>query len=371
MSATVVIAPDKFKGTLTAPEAAAAIAKGWRAARPADTLIELPMSDGGDGFGTLTARLANGVEQKVKTVDSAHRPCKASWWWIPATKTAIIETAQVNGLAKLPPGKYHPFELDTYGLGEVFRAAAKKGAKHCVVGIGGSSTNDGGFGLARSLGWQFLDRAGTPIEKWTGLEGLARVIAPKKRKLFPKISVAVDVQNMLLGAKGASRIYGPQKGLKKEDFPLAEACLRKLAAEVKQFSKRDVAKEPGTGAAGGLGFGLVAFLGGKLTPGFALFAAEAKLAQRLRGADLVITGEGAIDKSTLMGKGVGELARYCRKQKLPCLGLAGVLGEIAFVKKHFTEVRALTPDIAPADEAKTRSAFWLAKLAEDAARNWK
>src|SRR3954463_2679591 len=157
MSLNVLIIPDKFKGTLSAQAAAEAIARGWKQIRPDDDLELLPMSDGGDGFGLLLSHLLNAQKERIKTVDAAHRPCEAKWWWHAPTRTAIIESALVVGLAQLPPGKYHPFELDTRGLGEVLLAANAKGAKRCVVGIGGSATNDGGFGMAAALGWQFFD----------------------------------------------------------------------------------------------------------------------------------------------------------------------------------------------------------------------
>ena len=159
----ILIIPDKFKGTLTAEAAAEAIARGWRKARPQDALDLLPMSDGGDGFGEVISRLLAAKVQTIKTVDAAHRPCLAKWWWEPKTKTAIVESATVIGLAMLPSKQFHPFDLDTFGMAAVLRAAAAKGARRCLIGIGGSATNDAGFGLARGLGWEFLDPDGLHI----------------------------------------------------------------------------------------------------------------------------------------------------------------------------------------------------------------
>lgn len=184
MSLTILIAPDKFKGTLTAHQAAEAIHSGWREVRPEDSFHLLPMSDGGDGFGQVLSVLLDGKAQTVKTVDAAHRPIVGQWWWEPTTRTAIVESAAIIGLAKLPAGRFHPFELDTLGLATVLQAAAEQGARRCVVGIGGSATNDGGFGLARGLGWRFLDRAGQEIEGWTGLAELDCIQAPRTRRLF-------------------------------------------------------------------------------------------------------------------------------------------------------------------------------------------
>lgn len=365
----VLIAPDKFKGTLTAREAAEAIAKGWRKARPTDELTLLPISDGGDGFGAVMSEQLNAKAQRTKTVDAAHRPCKATWWWDARTKAALIESARVVGLAMLPPGKFHPFQLDTFGLGAVLRAAERKGARQIIVGIGGSATNDGGFGLARALCWRFLDAQGAEIESWTGLHALAAIRPPKQRQL-PEIIVAVDVQNKLLGLRGATRIYGPQKGIRPEDFAPAEACLRQLALAVKRWAGRDLSRVEGTGAAGGLGFGLKAFADARLAPGFDLFARRAGIFQRVRKADLVITGEGAIDDSTVMGKGVGELARACRKLKIPCVGLAGRATRTRDVRKFFQVVEGLT-DFLPASVAMRQPEKNLARLAERVAAKWR
>src|SRR5436190_11747180 len=148
MGLRVLVVPDKFKGTLTAQEAARAMARGWRGARRDDSLELLPMSDGGDGFGVVLSDLLGAETRATKTVDAAHRAMTVEWWWEPQTATAVIEAARVNGLAQLPPGKYHPFELDTFGIGEVLKGAARAGAKRCVMGLGGSATNDGGLGVA-------------------------------------------------------------------------------------------------------------------------------------------------------------------------------------------------------------------------------
>jgi glycerate kinase len=234
------------------------------------------------------------------------------------------------------------------------------------MGIGGSATNDGGFGLARSLGWEFFDREGEAIEQWTGLGQLARIRAPKRRRWFDGCVVATDVRNRLLGRRGASRVYGPQKGLRPRDFAVAEPCLGRLARVVKEQFGRDFAREPGAGAAGGLGFGLLAFLGAELQPGFDLFAGQAALERRLRAADLVVTGEGAIDCSTLMGKGVGQIAQRCRQLNIPCIGLAGMVSANLEGGALFTQAYGLT-ELTTVTQAKVRPAYWLERLARMAA----
>jgi len=363
MPLNVLILPDKFKGTLGAGAAAQAIARGWRKARPQDRLALLPMSDGGDGFGEVISGLLKAQRQTSRTVDAAHRPCAAPWWWEPATRTAIIESAKVIGLAMLPPGQFHPFALDTAGLGALIRALAAAGAKRCLVGVGGSATNDGGFGLARALGWEFLDRRGHRIEQWTRLDTLARLRPPPRRRWFQQLRVAVDVDNRLLGPRGATRVYGPQKGLLAADFADAERCLRRLARVASVEFGRDFARERGAGAAGGLGFGLLAFLGARLEPGFELFARQAALERHLRRADLVITGEGSLDRSSLMGKGVGRVGQQCRKLNIPCIGLAGVVHDGLKARRAFTQARALT-ELASLEQAKAQPAWWLERLAQ-------
>lgn len=368
--AKILIVPDKFKGTLTAPQVAEALARGWRRARPADKLEQIPMSDGGDGFGELVSRQIGAKPQTIWALDAAHHFVKTLYWWHPKTKLAIIESARIIGLAMLPPGKFHPFELDTLGVGLAMRAAAEKKAQTCIVGIGGSATNDAGFGLARCMGWKFFDRAGKEIEEWTELNHLAKIKPPARRRRFKRLIVAVDVQNRLLGSKGCSRVYGPQKGLKPEDFPVADAAMRALTRVLKRDLGLDFANQPGAGAAGGLGFGLMTFLGAKMAPGFALFARYAQLEPRLKQADLVLTGEGAIDDSTLMGKGVGELALLCRKHRVPCLGLGGSVADPQRAQKLFAQTYGLTQMTSLA-EAKAQPAVWLERAAELAAKAWR
>jgi glycerate kinase len=366
MPLRVLIVPDKFKGTLTAHAAATAIARGWHAARPLDTLDLLPMSDGGDGFGAVMSELLHARVQTVATVDAAHRPVRANWWL--AGKTAIVESAQVIGLAK--HRGLHPFKLDTFGLGAVLRAATRKGATRCLIGIGGSATNDGGFGLARALGWEFLDAAGEPITSWTQLHRLAVLRPPRQKWLFTELIVAVDVQNPLLGPQGCTRVYGPQKGLAGTDFEKAECNLRQLAKVAAKQLRRGCATDPGAGAAGGLGFGLACFLDARPQPGFDLFAHHARLDRRLRLADVVITGEGAIDRSTFMGKGVGQIARQCAQWKIPCLGLAGTIKPRSGAGKYFAQMHGLT-EFTTLKNARQKPEMWLKRLARQVASDWR
>jgi glycerate kinase len=173
---------------LTASAAAQAIARGWSKVRPQDSLDLLPITDGGDGFGEAMGGLLRANVISTRTVDAAHRPCMAKWWWEPRTKTAIIESASAIGLAMLPPKRFHPFELDTFGLGRLIQAALSRKATRCLIGIGGSATNDGGFGLARALGWEFIGSRRRPIEQWTELLNLQRIKAPKRGGCFERFA---------------------------------------------------------------------------------------------------------------------------------------------------------------------------------------
>jgi glycerate kinase len=361
----ILIVPDKFKGSLTAQQAARAISRGWRSARPGDSLDLLPMSDGGDGFGEVLSGLLGARRRTVSTLDAARHTRRAVWWWQPAKKLAIVESVQVIGLALMRPRKLHPFQLDTWGLGKILQTAARAAPRQCVVGIGGSATNDGGFGLARALGWQFLDRAGTELDQWPRLSELA-TIRPPAAPLKLRVTVAVDVRNPLLGSNGCSRVYGPQKGLK--EFYLAEKCLARMASLLKRQHGIDCASVPGAGAAGGLGFGLMAFAGAKLESGFELFARYARLEKHIRAADLVVTGEGAMDAQTTMGKGVGQIAALSAKLRVPCIGLAGTVDPAARHSGLFAVARALT-EITRPDRAQAEAAHFLEQLAAKTAAN--
>jgi glycerate 2-kinase len=364
----VLIAPDKFKGSLSAAEAAQAIAVGWGRTRPQDQLTLLPTSDGGDGFGVLLGQHLHAESREVDTVDAAHRKIRAAWWWHAGTRTAIVESARIIGLALLPPRQFHPFQLDTAGLGMALREVFQAEPSRCLVGIGGSATNDGGFGMAKALGGQFRDQANQEIPIWTGLAALQSIHLDALSRPNLCLEVAVDVQNPLLGPLGCTRVYGPQKGLRPEDFSAAESCLGQLAAVCSRLTGRDDANEPGAGAAGGLGFGLRTFLNAQLRPGFAMFAELTRLEEVLARSDLVLTGEGAIDASSLMGKGVGELMRRSCARGIPCLGLCGIIQDYDLVRAHFSQLHCLTPELTTPALAMAEPAQWLARAAERAAR---
>jgi glycerate 2-kinase len=361
----VLIVPDKFKGSLTAHDAAEAIAAGWRKARPNDRIETLPMSDGGDGFGAVLGELMDAKSRHTRTVDAVRKPLRGLWRQSKDGRTAIIDSAAIIGLATLPRGKFHPFQLDSFGLGMVMRAAAERGAGRGIIGIGGSATNDGGFGMAQALGWRFFKKGGEEIGEWWQLHELAEVRRPVS-PLSWKVTVAVDVANPLLGPKGCSRIYGPQKGLRPQDFALAEKSLRRLVAVMRAQHGIDCSRIPGAGAAGGLGFGLMAFAGATTKSGFDVFADYAGLSKQIAAADIVITGEGCIDHQTYMGKGVGQVGLMCRKLSVPCLAVAGSILEPETARRLFAHSRALL-EVASLKSAQAQPARHLRRLAMEIA----
>lgn len=361
----VLVVPDKFKGTLPAQQVARAISDGWAEARPQDVIESLPMSDGGEGFGQVLGELLSARRQECLSVDAAGRKRIASWWLDTRTHTAIIEAAEVNGIALLPPGRYHPFELDTTGLGALMTAAAGSTARRVYVGLGGSATNDGGYGLARALGWTFLDGQGRELRAWTELVRLAQIRQPCEPLQAPQeVIAAVDVANPLLGPSGATRVYGPQKGLRDVDLQHAEACLQRLADVSREAIGSTFEREPGSGAAGGLGFGVLAFAGGKFEMGSQLFARHAALETRIERADLVITAEGCFDEQSLMGKGVGMVAELAQRKGKTCLCLAGTVR----VPPHAVpwpdcQAFSIVPTLTDQQRSQSQPAHWLSRLA--------
>ena len=366
----VLIVPDKFKGTLTAHQAAEAVAQGWKTTRSSDDLELLPMTDGGDGFGEILGHLLQAERDDSRTVNAAHEPIEGEWWWSESRQTAIVESAKVIGLAMLPAGKFHPFQLDTLGLGELLRYIASIHSQaRLLIGIGGSATNDAGFGMALGLGYRFYEGTNHRLERWPELDRLFHIAPPEKPAGFSHITIACDVQNPLLGPEGASRIYGPQKGLRAEDFPIADRCFERLTEIVKRDLNRDYAAEPGTGASGGLGYGLRAFLKGEFKPGFEIFAEAAQLREKIARVDLVITGEGAMDRQTAMGKGTGAVAKLAHEAGKPCIALAGHVSPELMVGL-FKLALGITPTLAQKEEALCDPFKWLARLSEIASKNF-
>lgn len=323
----VLIACDKFKGTLTAAEACDAVARGIRAVWPGAQCFSRPMADGGEGTARVICDACHGQWLMDEVTGPLGDRIQAGWAWLPETRTAVIEMSEASGLKLLDAARRNPWRATTAGTGDLMQAAIRKGAEHLIVGIGGSATNDGGAGMAWAMGYRFLDADGKgffPLP--ANLETLHRIVPPEQ-PLAVKVTAACDVTNPLLGPDGATAVYGPQKGVRLERIPAFEAALQHLVGIVKRDLGSDRATSPGAGAAGGLGFGLMTFCQAGMQPGFDLVADVTKLEAAVRMADLVITGEGCVDAQTLHGKGPAGVADMARRLGKPVVAVGGIVDE--------------------------------------------
>jgi glycerate kinase len=315
----VLVAPDKFKGSLTAPEVAAAVARGLTAGRPDVEVNCLPVADGGDG--TLAAALAAGYEAvPVPATGPTGEPVQTAYARL--GDVAVVEMADVSGLGRLPGGRFAPRTATSRGTGEVVAAALAAGARRVVLGIGGSATTDGGAGLLQALGAQLLDADGAPVGPGgAGLERLARVDVSGVTAALrgAEVVVACDVDNPLTGPSGAAAVYGPQKGADRDDVVHLDGCLARLADAVAEATGRDLRDEPGAGAAGGVGFAALAVLGAQLRPGIDLLLDLLGFDRLVADADLVVVGEGSLDEQSLRGKAPVGVARRARAAGVPAV----------------------------------------------------
>ena len=320
----ILTAPDKSKGSLTAREVAENIAKGLRDGLQDVEIDIVPMADGGEGTAEAIAQARGGSWLECKAHDPLGREVDARYAWIESGKIAVMEMSEAAGMRRVSEDERDPVGVTTFGVGEMILDAANRGANGIIIGLGGSATNDGGFGMARSLGFRFFEQEQELCGAVTELAGLERIEKPKDLAL-PKIIAAVDVKNPLLGKNGATRVFGPQKGARKNDLDLLEWALTRLANVVTKEFGFDYRNEAGAGAAGGLGFGLMSFCGAKIRPGFDVVAEAVGLESKMKDVDLVITGEGSLDRQTLEGKtpsGVARLARKLGKRVFAFVGRA-------------------------------------------------
>ena len=319
----IVVAPDKFKGSLPATQVAAAIAAGLHAGRPGAEVVTIPVADGGEG--TVDAAVAAGYERvPVTAAGPAGDPVRASY--ARRGEVAVVELAGVCGLARLPGGRPAPLTASSFGAGEVLRAALEAGARRIILGVGGSASIDGGAGLLQALGARVLDTSGEPVRP--GGAGLREVAALDltglHRALYPAdIILAADVDNPLTGPDGAAEVYGPQKGASPAEVAALDAGLRRWAAVVAAAVGRDWSGTPGAGAAGGVGFAALAVLGATRRPGIELVLDLAGFETALDGADLVITGEGSLDAQSLAGKTPVGVARAAARRGIAVVAVAG------------------------------------------------
>ena len=325
----VVVAPNAFKGSLSAKQAAAAIAAGVLEVYPDAEIVEIPVADGGDGTVEALVTAHRGAYRSVEVEGPLGDSVSAVYGLIDDGRTAVVELAKTSGLALLPPALRDPRKTSTYGFGQLLEAVRKAGAGKVVAGIGGSATNDGGAGMAQALGYRLLDAAGHDLPRGgAALASLERIDAtgldPAWRSV--KVEVACDVTNPLTGPEGASAVYGPQKGADHQTVRMLDRALAHLAEVIERDLGKRVDDIPGAGAAGGTGAGLIAFLDASLMRGAALVVDASGLDRHLKGAQLVITGEGRVDSQTAYGKAPGEVARRAQAAGIPTLLLAGSKG---------------------------------------------
>jgi len=351
----IVIAPNAFKGSLSALDAAQAIAEGVRVATPDAELVVLPIADGGDGTVDALVAAAHGEHRRLRVRGPLGEPVDATYGVIDRGSTAVIEMATAAGLALLPQKKRDPRVTTTYGVGELMQAAYDNGARHFIVGIGGSATNDGGAGMAQALGYHLLDEQGHELAPGgLALKRLARIHVGGVHANWKEtdVRVASDVSNPLTGPNGASAVYGPQKGATPEMVTELDAALARLAEVIRRDLGVDVELLPGAGAAGGLGAGLVAFAGARLRPGAEMVMEALKLDEKLDSAELVITGEGRLDAQTArFGKGPAAVARHARNAGIPVIGIAGSLADESELAQLFDGLMATSVEPGSLDQA--------------------
>jgi glycerate kinase len=372
----IIIAPDSFKDSLSAEGVAQAIAEGLAQVWPDAELVQCPMADGGEGTVDAVLAACKGQLRHHVVRGPLGTAVEAHWGWLADSHTAIIEMAEASGLQLVPPGQRDACTTTTHGTGELIRAALDAGAERIILAIGGSATNDGGAGAMQALGVQLFDADDQPLAP--GGLALARLARISLEHLNPRLAqvrfeIAADVNNPLCGPHGASAIFGPQKGANPEQVQQLDAALGRFADHCAKVLSKDVRDEPGSGAAGGLGFAAKAFFGAQFRAGVEVVAELVGLDAAVRGADLVITGEGRFDAQTLRGKTPFGVARIARQHKVPVIVIAGTLGDgYEQMYAHGVDAAfALPSGPMTLEQACAEAPRLLSERAADVARLWR
>ena len=368
----IVIAPDSFKESLTALEAASAIENGMKQILPEASFVKVPMADGGEGTVQSLVDATGGKIITKNVTGPLGTPVNAFFGISGDEKTAIIEMAAASGLHLVPPGERNPLVTTTRGTGELIAAALDYGVEHIIIGIGGSATNDGGAGMAKALGIMLLDSDGKEIGEGGG--ALNRLAAVKmdgidNRLESVKIEVACDVDNPLTGKKGASYIFGPQKGATQEMVEVLDNNLQHFAEIIRTDLGKDIEHISGAGAAGGLGGGLTAFLSAELKRGIDIVLEAANLESHLLDADFVITGEGKIDGQTVFGKTPIGVAKTAKRHNIPVIAIAGnIASDSEIVHEHGIDaVFSIVPGVISLDDAFKNAPTYVERIAANIA----
>jgi glycerate kinase len=371
----IVIAPDSFKESLSAPDVAAAIAQGWLQVFPDAECLLRPMADGGEGTVDAVLAAVGGERRECRVRGPMGEPVTAHWGWL-GQGTAVVEMAAASGLHWVPHEQRDARRACSFGTGELIREALDAGATRIILGLGGSATNDAGLGLLQALGMRFVDAQGNPLSPGgAALANLDRLDPSglDARLLKVQIEVAADVDNPLCGPRGASAVFGPQKGATPEHVAQLDMALGRFARVAAATLGEDHAEFPGVGAAGGLGFAARAFLKASFRSGIELVAELSGLAAAVENADLVITGEGRMDAQTLHGKTPVGVARVAREAGVPVIALAGSLGDNyqALYEAGIEAAFSLAPGPLSLEQAMAGAAGELQARATDIARLWR
>src|SRR5437763_8498720 len=363
----ILIAPDKFKGSLKAREVAENIAAGLRDISP-NAIIEIQsIADGGEGTAGLIREACRGEWITCAAHDALGRAIEARYVWLGKSATAVLEMSEAAGAWRIAAHERDPIRANTFGVGEMLRDAIRRDAKEIIIGLGGSATNDGGFGMARAFGFRFLNKDGGELTNLVSDLRDLEQISPPRDLTLPHMTAATDVLNPLLGERGATRTFGPQKGAKPDQLTLLEEALARLVDVVARDLGRDFRNAPGAGAAGGLGFGLMSFCGATVRPGFNLVAEMTDLETAVRRADIVITGEGSLDEQTLEGKAPAGVARLARKLEKRVFAIVGAAAESGTSRDLFDGVLVLATPPITREESMARTAELLQERARELA----
>lgn len=369
MHMKIVIAPDSFKGSLSGKEAADAIERGLRRALENIDVVKVPMADGGEGTVQSLVDATRGKIIKLRVKDPLFRDIESFYGILGDGKTAIIEMAAASGLPLLMSEERNPLVTTTYGTGELIKHALDMGCRNIIMGIGGSATNDGGTGMASALGVRFLDSAGKEIGFGGGaLNNLKSIdiTGIDERIKECRIVAACDVDNPLTGTNGASYIFGPQKGADEATVKILDNNLERYGSILENTLGISVVNLPGAGAAGGLGAGLLAFLNAELKRGIDIVIEATGLEDKLKDADIVITGEGMIDYQTMFGKTPYGVAKLASKYNIPVIAIAGGIGSRAEVlyENGFNSIFSIVDKPMPLEEAVEKADILLERTAE-------
>lgn len=369
----IVIAPDSFKESMTAMDAAKQIEKGFANIFPDADYVKIPMADGGEGTVRSLVDATNGAIIEETVTGPLGAPVEASYGISGDGKTAVIEMAAASGLHLVPRERRNPLVTTSKGTGELILAAVNRGVQHIIIGLGGSATNDGGAGMAQALGVRLLDEQGEAIGMGGGM--LYKVCTIDMSNLNPQldyvhVEAACDVDNPLTGKNGASVVFGPQKGATRETVSILDQHLAHFANVLNTELGKDIKQVPGAGAAGGLGAGLLAFLGAELKRGVDIVGDAVHLEKQLEQADLVLTGEGKIDMQTIYGKTPIGVAKMAKRHQIPVIAITGMTGDNSDIVYEYgvDAIFSIVPGAVSLENAMTNAKEYTEKQAKNIAR---